>query len=71
MVMPDKRLVERAQRGDTEAFGKLVLAYQRALFALVSGLTSENDKAEDLTQGCFVEAFVRLGELRDCDRFGP
>ncbi len=65
----DRRLVESARRGDTGAFEELLLLYQRAVFALVSALTGENDEAEDLTQICFVEAFERLGELRDCDRF--
>jgi RNA polymerase sigma-70 factor (ECF subfamily) len=64
-------IIGRVQRGDHEAFGELVLAHQKVLHALVVALTGENDEAEDLAQTCFVEAFDRLGELRDGDRFTP
>lgn len=71
MLVPEQRLVNRARRGDARAFEELVLTYQRAVFALVSALTGENDEAEDLTQDCFVQALQQIGELRDGDRFGP
>ena len=45
-------------------------AYRKPGYALVSGITGENDEAEDLAQTCFIEAYKRLGELRDDDRFG-
>lgn len=71
MREPDDAVVERVRKGDTEAFAELVAAYRKPLYALVSGMTGENDESEDLTQTCFVEAFRRLGELRDEKRFGP
>ena len=70
MLEPCDGLVKRARLGDTEAFGELVLAYRKPVFALVAAITGENDEAEDLTQACFVEALQRLGELRNADRFG-
>ena len=70
MRVPDRRLVERTRRGDMRAFEELVQTYQNAVFALAAAFTDGSDEAQDLTQGCFVDAFERLGELRDGDRFG-
>jgi len=71
MREPDEVIVERVRRGDTEAFAELVSAYRKPIYALVAGMTGENDEAEDVTQTCFVQAYSRIGELRDGRRFGP
>lgn len=71
MREPDEVIVDRVREGDTEAFADLVSAYRKPVFALVAGMTGGNDEAEDVTQTCFVQAFSRLGELRDGRRFGP
>ena len=71
MRLPDGQLVERVRQGDTEAFGELVLAYYKGVYATAMATTADSHDAEDLTQNCFVEAFGRIGELRDRDRFGP
>ncbi|HJN14757.1 MAG TPA: sigma-70 family RNA polymerase sigma factor [Armatimonadota bacterium] len=71
MREPDEIIVDRVRKGDTEAFAGLVSAYRKPIYALVSGMTGENDEAEDVTQTCFVQAYSRLGELRDGHRFGP
>lgn len=71
MREPDEVIVERVRKGDTEAFAGLVSAYRKPLYGLVAGMTGENDEAEDVTQTCFVQAYSRIGELRDGRRFGP
>jgi RNA polymerase sigma-70 factor (ECF subfamily) len=71
MRVPVGGLAERARRGDTEAFAQLVRTHQNAVFAIASAITLDSDSAEDLTQICFLEAFRRLGELRDGQRFTP
>jgi RNA polymerase sigma-70 factor (ECF subfamily) len=63
--------VERVREGDTEAFSELVLAHYRTVYATAMATTRNAQEAEDLAQTCFVEAFHRLGELRDARRFGP
>jgi len=70
MEAPVRDIMDRVREGDTEAFGELVRIYRKPVYALVSGITGENDEADDLAQTCFLEAFRRRGELRDDDRFG-
>ena len=53
-------LLRRAQRGDRQAFGALVLAHrERAMAAAISILKNHED-ARDLTQEAFVRAFKAL-----------
>lgn len=63
-------VVRRVRQGDTEAFGELVFAYYKPVYATAMATTRNSHDAEDLTQSCFVDAFHRLGELRDAKRFG-
>ena len=71
MRRPEEHLITQVCQGDTEAFGELIVAHQNAVYAVVLAITGDIDTADDLTQTCFLEAFRRLGELRDRDRFGP
>jgi RNA polymerase sigma-70 factor (ECF subfamily) len=65
----DRDLVERAQRGDREAFG--ILARMRAdrLYAIAHRILREVDRAEDAMQQALVIAWRELPSLRDPDRF--
>jgi RNA polymerase sigma-70 factor (ECF subfamily) len=55
------QLIERAQRGDGRAFGKLALEYQRVLFNLALRMTRNREDARDLTQAVFLKAYRGLG----------
>jgi RNA polymerase sigma-70 factor, ECF subfamily len=50
--------IERAQRGDGEAFGFLVERYQRRVFSLAYHLVNSREEVEDLSQEIFVKAFL-------------
>lgn len=65
----DARLVQRAQRGDEEAFSMLVRRYQRAAYLLALGITRHPENAEDVAQEAFLVALDRLEECRDPARF--
>jgi RNA polymerase sigma factor (sigma-70 family) len=57
--------VRRAQAGDREAFGEIVHALEGEVIAFAFRLQPDRDRAEDLAQEAFVEAFRRLAFLRD------
>jgi len=61
----DEVLVERAQAGDRDAFGKIVLRYQDRVFRVVRRTSRiDEHRAEDLAQEVFVRAFRALDRFR-------
>jgi len=65
------RLVERAQSGDLDAFGRLVAATQRMTYAVAKGVLREPALAEDATQEAYLRAFRRLSDLEQPGGFIP
>lgn len=63
------QLIQRAQRGDGRAFGKLALEYQRVLFNLALRMTRNREDARDLTQAVFLKAYRGLGRFDTGRRF--
>lgn len=53
----DEELMDRAGRGDVEAFGKLFDTYQRPLFGFLFHLVGDATTAEDLVQEVFESAW--------------
>ena len=70
-ALSDRDLIQRARRGDAEAFGELVLHYQRSVFNVCYRLLHEWAEAEDMTQETFLRARERLGTFDDERLFGP
>ena len=62
-------LVERAMRGDREAFGTLVVNTSDRMYAIATRILRDADLAEDALQGALVAAWRQLPSLRDPDRF--
>jgi RNA polymerase sigma-70 factor (ECF subfamily) len=62
-------LVERAQRGDQEAFEGLVRLSANRLFAIAYRITRDHHRAEDAVQQTLVTIWDELPRLRDPDRF--
>lgn len=60
----DHQLVERAQRGDKQAFGLLVSKYQRKLVRLLSRLIRDSAEVEDVAQEAFIKAYRALPSFR-------
>lgn len=52
--------IERVQRGDREAFGRLVERHQRRVFSLVYHLVRRRDDVEDMAQEIFLKAFLGI-----------
>jgi RNA polymerase sigma-70 factor, ECF subfamily len=64
-----EELVERAQRGDREAFGSLVQLTSDRMYAIASRILRDADLAEDALQGALITAWRSLPSLRDPARF--
>jgi RNA polymerase sigma factor (sigma-70 family) len=62
--LTEAELVERARRGDQDAYGELVHAYQGIAFRTAYLLTGNAADAEDAAQDGFVKAFYALGRFR-------
>ncbi len=62
--MDEPALIRAAQRGDLEAFNRLVLAYQDALYNAALRILGDEDLAADATQEAFLSAFRALNAYR-------
>ena len=69
MADPDALLVERARRGEREAFRALVLRYQNSLLGFCRSRIGERMAAEDVAQEVFIAAYSGLAGLREPERF--
>jgi len=65
----DRQLVERAQRGDKQAFSLLVEKYQRKLARLLSRFIRDPAEVEDVTQEPFIKAYRALPAFRGDSAF--
>ena len=65
----DQQLVERAQRGDKQAFELLVSKYQRKLARLLSRFIRDAAEVEDVTQEAFIKAYRALPTFRGDSAF--
>jgi len=64
-------LILQAQNGDKKAFEKLYNQYHAKLYQYISGLCYErNLDAEDVVQETFVQAWKKLGTLKEPKAFG-
>jgi len=59
----DPAVVNRAQRGDQDAFGILVERHSRAVFRVAYRLTGHEQDAEDVVQETFLRAYRQLDKF--------
>jgi len=65
----DQALVERAQRGEKQAFDLLVTKYQRKLGRLLSRFIRDPAEVEDVAQEAFIKAYRALPSFRGDSAF--
>lgn len=58
-------VVDRARRGDEEAFQLIFTRYGRPILGFIQNLVQNRALAEELAQETFVRAYRHLGRLRD------
>jgi RNA polymerase sigma-70 factor, ECF subfamily len=67
----DARLVEDVRRGNQEAFGTLVVRYERRLHRLLRRLVHDQEQSRDLAQETFLKVYQHLHQFDTSRRFGP
>ena len=67
--MTERDLVERAQRGDVDAFAALTASTTDRLFTTARLILRDDGLAEDAVQDALLRAWLDLRALRDPDRF--
>jgi RNA polymerase sigma-70 factor, ECF subfamily len=65
----ERALVERARRGDREAYERLARDSARPLYLVAHRILRDTDAAEDAVQQTLVAMWRELPKLRDPDRF--
>ena len=64
MIADDRRLIRDCLRGDTAAFGELVVKYQDRLYNTVYRLTDHAEDAQDVVQEAFLSAYQSLSSFK-------
>lgn len=67
----EARLVDEARQGSKQAFGELVMRYERRLIRVILQFVKSVELAEDLAQETFLKAYERLDQFDPARRFGP
>lgn len=62
-------LVQRAQQGDRDAFGRLVTEFEPTVFAITLRRLRNRSEAREVTQEVFLRAMRKIDQLREPDRF--
>jgi RNA polymerase sigma-70 factor (ECF subfamily) len=65
----DEQLVGFAKKGDTRAFGNLMLRYQNKIYRLARRMTDTDEDAEDVLQDAFIKAFRKLSTFKGRSKF--
>ncbi|MFP7723549.1 RNA polymerase sigma factor [Lysobacter sp. A3-1-A15] len=60
-----------AQRGDRNAFARLVLATQKTVASVALAVTRDVQLSEDIAQDTFVKAWQRIGSMQDPESLLP
>ncbi|MBP39279.1 MAG: sigma-70 family RNA polymerase sigma factor [Dehalococcoidia bacterium] len=60
----EQRLIQLTRDGDYDAFNRLVIEYQDAVFAVVLRTVRNRAAAEDITQDAFISAFRKISSYR-------
>jgi RNA polymerase sigma-70 factor (ECF subfamily) len=67
---PAAETVRAAQRGDRQAFGRLIEDYEQAVYATVFRRLGNHAEAQEVCQDVFIQAMRKLDQLEDPRCFG-
>lgn len=66
----DALLLNRAKKGDCDAFHLLVEPYVGGLFKIIWSITKNHEDAEDSLQETLLKTFIHLDQFKGTSRFG-
>lgn len=69
MEFVEKRLTERAKRGDREAFAELIEIYKDKIFQLAYRMVGNRQEAEDIAQETFLRVYANLHQYNESYKF--
>jgi len=61
----DAKLIDRAKRGDAQAYGDLYRRYAGAIYKYIRLRVSDDHTAQDLTETVFLRSYESLGRYRE------
>jgi RNA polymerase sigma-70 factor (ECF subfamily) len=62
--MDEPELIKAAQKGELDAFNRLILAYQELAYNVACRILGDSDAAEDAVQEAFISAYNNLDSYR-------
>lgn len=68
-MVSNKRLVKRAQKGDNEAFVRLIKEYENVLYGTAYNILKNDDDVADVLQNTILIAYEKLGTLKEPSYF--
>jgi len=68
-ISHSRSLIEKSQKGDEHAFGKLVGLWFKRIYNFSLKFFGDHDLAMEVTQQTFIGAYSKLSKLRDPDSF--
>ncbi|MBI1977718.1 MAG: sigma-70 family RNA polymerase sigma factor [Candidatus Omnitrophica bacterium] len=68
-ALSDEELVTRARGGNRDAFGALVLRYERHAILIAEGILGNWELAKDASQNAFAKAYFALKKFREDSKF--
>ena len=68
-ALTDKSLVERAQRGDSEAFNELADRYSTRLRRVLYRITGNCERVKEAVQEALMRAWLNIGRFEGRSRF--
>lgn len=68
-MTPDSNLIQLVQQGNTDAFEQLMRRYQGQIFRISHSIVKNPQDAEDIVQDTFLQAYLKLDQLRHPDNF--
>jgi RNA polymerase sigma-70 factor (ECF subfamily) len=67
----ERKLIEQVQRGDLDAYGEIIRAYQTSVFNVCIRILGNVQEAEDLAQEVFLRAYRNISQYDPSRPFGP
>jgi len=68
-MIAEIELIKRTLDGETEAFGQLVLQYQKLIYRLAYRILGNSTDAQDVVQEVFTKAYQNLSQLKKPKKF--